>query len=128
MSFPDVDKALVYLLADLVGGLEHAGTETPSDLQNRLPYIRVGRVGGTSDEASDYPVVDVDYFSPLGSRDAAVDGAEAVRQRLTGSYHVVNGVVLDDVDCLTGPRELPWLGTGVRRFTGTYRVVTRNLY
>lgn len=123
MSFPDVDKALVTLLAPLAGGSGKAGTEVPADLQSRMPYIRVGRIGGADNGRTDFPIIDVDFFA--ATRDVALAGAEAVRDRLTGSYHFVNGVLIDSVTTVVGPRELVWLGMGVRRFTGTYRLETR---
>lgn len=121
--FPDVAKALVFLLAPLAGGDGHAGTEVPADLQDRLDFVRVGRIGGPDNGLTDFPIVDVDFFG--ATRDSAVAGAEAVRDLLTGSYHFVNGVLIDTASTPVGPRELPWLGMGVRRFTGTYHLETR---
>lgn len=129
MPFPDVSKALSYLLAPLVGGITHAGTETPANLQQVLDFIRVGRVTGPDDGVTDFPVVDVDYFA--ATRDLAVAGADRVRDFLTldSPYHVVQypggRAVLDRVATAVGPRQLPWLATGVVRITGTYRVETR---
>lgn len=123
MAFPDVERNLVHLLADLVGGLDHAGTETPGNLGDRLPYIRVRRFGGADDGISDAPVMDVDTFA--GTRTAAVALAESVRDRLLAAPHHVDGVVLDHVITSTGPREIPWGGEGVRRWAATYRVTAR---
>lgn len=127
MGFPNIAKAGVYLLADLVGGLDHADIATPADLQQRLPFIRVGRTTGPDDGTSDFPVFDVDYFA--ATWDEACDGAEAVRDFLASGYHFVEwsdgSALIDSVVTAVGPRQLPWLATGVVRFTGTYRAQTR---
>ncbi|ABS03201.1 hypothetical protein [Kineococcus radiotolerans] len=130
MSYPDIDQALKHLLAPLVGGLEHIGTETPSELQQRLPYIRVGRIGGPRTALEDAPVVEIDYFT--ATRAGSVKGAGEVSDLLLGSpYHFIRmpdgaSALLENPQQPVGPRELPWPATGVRRFSGTYRFVTRS--
>ncbi|MFG3710886.1 hypothetical protein [Micromonospora sp. NPDC047730] len=120
--FPDVQKVLAAALAALVGGPEHTGSETPDDLQDRLPYIRVRRRGGPSDRFSDYASVEVDVFA--SRYDVAEPLAEAVRELLTGTPITVGRAVIDRITCPNGPVERPW-GPGVRRFGATYRVVSR---
>ena len=129
MSHPDIDLALQHLLAPLVGGLDHVGVETPERLQERLPYIRVGRVGGPRTSVDDAPVVEIDYFA--ARRTEAQPGAEQISNLILGApYHFVRmpdgtGALLEQPQQPVGPRELPWPAAGVRRFGGTYRFVTR---
>ncbi|WP_431881821.1 hypothetical protein [Micromonospora chalcea] len=118
--FPDVQRALVSILGPLVDG--RAGTETPSDLEKKMPFIRVLRTGGPSDRVNDYATVDVDVFAATYT--AAEPLAERVRQLLTGPPLRAGAAILDRISCESAPVELPW-APGVRRFGATYLVVSR---
>lgn len=118
--FPDVQRALVTILGPLVDG--RAGAETPSDLESRMPFIRVIRTGGPSDRVNDYATVEVDCFA--GTYTAAELLAEQVRQLLTGPPLRAGAAILDRISCESAPTELPW-APGVRRFGATYVVVSR---
>lgn len=118
--FPDVQRALVAILGPLVGG--RAGTETPADLESRMPFVRVTRTGGPSDRVSDFALVDVDVFAATYA--TAEPLAEQIRQLLTGPPLRAGVVILDRISCESGPTELPW-APGVRRFGATYLVVSR---
>lgn len=120
--FPDVQAALVALLEQLAGGAQHTGIETPENLQDVMPFIRVRRVAGASDQLHDYADVDVDVFAAEYRQ--AEPLAERVRQFLTGPKHRVGDVVLDRIVCQSAPVELPW-APGVRRIGATYLVVSR---
>ena len=121
--FPDTERALVYLLADLAGGLGSIGTETPANLGTRAKYVRVRRFGGTDDGITDLSIMDIDAFAT--DRTTAIATAEAIRDRLYTGPHHVDGVVLDRVVTSTSPREIPWSGDEVRRWAATYRVTAR---
>lgn len=134
MTFPDVPKAVAHLVADLVqpgyvpGSMpDRADIATPPDLQAQLPFVRVGRTGGTDDGVTDTATVEVDCFA--ATRDEALAVAEAVRDRLTLSYNLVNvdgsTVLLEQASTAVGPRDMPWLATGVRRLNAVYRIGTR---
>jgi len=118
--FPDVQAALVALLAPMAGG--RAGIETPADLESRLPFVRVMRTGGGSGRVSDSATVQVDVFA--ASYGAGEDLAERVRQYLTGRPLRHGRAVLDRVVCESAPVELPW-APRVRRFVATYVVTSR---
>lgn len=123
--FPDLEDFLVVLLEDLAGGEQHTGTETPSNLADVLPFIRVIRPpgGGFSDQLNDYGVVDIDVFHRtyrLGAKPLAED----VRQILTTRKHRIVGQVIDRIECTAAPAELPW-APGIRRVGATYRTVAR---
>ncbi|MFG1872151.1 hypothetical protein [Micromonospora arborensis] len=120
--FPDVQAALVVLLEGLAGGPAHTGIETPEDLLAATPFIRVRRIGGTSDHLHDWATVEVDVFHTTYR--GGEERAERVRELLTGTKLRVGPMVLDNVICQVSPTELPW-GPGIRRFGATYRVVSR---
>lgn len=117
--FPDVEAALLELLDDLAT----CGTVVPSDLDSRMPFVKVSRFGGGDDLISDTAFVDVDTFAV--QRADAYTLAEQVRQRLISGPHVLTAGVLDVVGTNTGPHEVPWANQGVRRFTAAYQVTTR---
>ncbi len=119
--FPHVQKLLVLALEGLAGGAEHTGTETPDDLQDRLPFVRVRRVTGDSTWLNDRPVVEVDVFA--ATQDVAWRLAEDIRDYLVGPPPPLP--LLDRIDCEQGPRELPWADGRVRRWGADYRVTSR---
>lgn len=124
--FPNVQRLLVVALEDLAGGSTHTGIETPDDLAQILPFIRVTGGTGPSDRLNAYPRFDVDVFH--SSFDAGQQLAEDVRQWLCGPPPPIPQ--LDRCDCDSGPHELPWNDQpNLRRFglifTFTARRVAR---
>lgn len=119
--FPDVQAALVTLLESLAGA-GRTGIETPGNLQDVLPFVRVIRRGGTSDRINDHATVEVDVFD-LTYKGAELL-AERVREYLTGERLRAGPAVIDRVTCERAPAEVPW-GPGVRRFNAAYRLVSR---
>lgn len=122
--FPDVEETLAILLEDLVGGEQHTGSETPSDLDKRVPFIRVIRPpGGFDDGVSDFATVTIDVFHST-YRLGAKPLAERVRQFLTTGRHRLGPAVIDRITCTSGPGEMPW-APGIRRVGATYQTVAR---
>lgn len=120
LRFPDVQKVLVGVFTGLLGA-GHAGTETPDNLDQVLPFVRVMRIGGSSGQLDDSAQVEIDVF---GTTYAAVEPlAEQIRQLLCGPPPPA--VVLDRIVCDVGPRELPWGDGPVRRWNAAYQVVSR---
>ncbi len=123
--FPDAARTLAALLIDaglIAAG--HAGSNTPADLLGSLPFIRVLRQGGDSDRVNDYATCTLEVFAATST--AGEQLAEQVRQYLTQTPPPpIGGVLLDRVDCQSGPSEQPWNDSRVRRFGATYRVVSR---
>lgn len=118
--FPDVQRVLVAELEALAGD-GHTAIETPADLAERLPFVRVLRSGGYSDRIADHAVVDIDVFA--ASYTAVELLAEQIRQHLVGPPPPVGA--LDRVEVEVAPRELPWGDGTVRRFGATYRTHAR---
>ncbi len=119
--FPDVQRLLVADLEDIVGA-GRAAVQTPDDMEQALPFVRVMRIGGGRTQISDIATVDVDVFA--GTYVAAEALAEQIANWLCGPPPGV--ALFDTVVCEAGPRELPWSdGVLVRRWGATYQVVTR---
>ncbi len=121
LRFPDVTRLLVEDLQALAGD-GHTGGQTPAGLEELLPFIRILRTGGPSDQTSDHPIVEVDVFAATYAAGERL--AEQVRQRLVGPPPPIP--VLDKVRCDIAPRELPWGDPAVvRRFQAIYAITTR---
>lgn len=115
-SWPDVESVLVAGL----GSYGTCGTETPPDLQNHLPFVRIKRRGGTNDQFSDYARVDIDVFAE--TRAVGVPLTEEIRQYLLDGWALRQ---FDWVVTESGPQELPWDDPNVRRWVSTYRITAR---
>ena len=128
-AFPDVEQALMDLLADLVVDREDVGIIIPIDLQKRVlsdsprPVIRVRCIGGSDDRFFDNPRVDVEVFA--ASRAVAMPLAEAIRQRLISKPRLTAFGVIDRADTEVRPQEIPYDDPDIRRISATYRLSTR---
>ncbi|MET7939634.1 hypothetical protein [Streptomyces sp. NPDC005302] len=100
-----------------------AGAETPADLETRLPVIRVERGGGVDDRFATHPRVYVDVFA--ATADEARTLAASVRDALLFLRGPVNGAVIRDVRCDSGPSRQPWANERVHRRGATYTVSLR---
>ncbi len=111
----------MFALEDIAGA-GRTGVETPVNLEDVLPFVRVLRVGGNRERFNDLAVVDVDAFAATYS--AAQTLAEDIAEFLMGPPPGVPE--LDLVVCEVGPRELPWADDNtVRRWGATYRLISR---
>lgn len=99
-------------------------TETDTTLQDDLPAIRVGQIGGIDvDYVIDEPLLMVDVFG--ASRAAAKTFAEQVRDSLIlhmPGQHVGAGNVRS-VRTIRAPSWTPWDNTSLRRYSATYQLV-----
>jgi hypothetical protein len=123
-GYPDIERVLCDLLADL----GNTGTRTPDNLQDRLEFIRIRRVGGNDDQVTDRARVDVEVFA--ATRAAGETLTEQIRRRLSvrGPLTVTSGgrpVVVDRSQLLAGPVELAWPDPEVRMFHATYQLESR---
>lgn len=121
LDYADADAALGRWVSLALG--VPVATETPANLEKRLPFIRLRRVGGTDPELTlDQVVVAVDAFHDDGPSASAL--ASRVRTLLR---HRSRGVQLAGcrvglVGTVTAPIWAAWDDTSLRRYTATYRV------
>lgn len=119
--FPDVQRLLVVGLETVVGA-GRVAVQTPDDMEQHLPFVRVMRIGGGRSPITDVSTVDVDVFA------ATYVAAEALAEEITDWLcgPPPGPPLLDYVECVNAPRELPWAdGVRVRRWGATFQVETR---
>ncbi|HEX8632240.1 MAG TPA: hypothetical protein VF755_29125 [Catenuloplanes sp.] len=119
--FPDAQVLLAEVLLPLVGA-GRVGSQTPPNLQQALPFIRVVRAGGRSDRLCDFARVEVDVFHRTYAEGSALAGDVQeflTTQRLRSPTGLVDRVAVE-----VAPVEVPW-ASGVRRFGARYLIVTR---
>ncbi|MCO6011415.1 hypothetical protein NE236_41345 [Actinoallomurus purpureus] len=125
--FPDVERAVMDLLADLVTDPADVGTRIPADLQTRLgagrKVIRVRCIGGDDDRFTDYPRVDVEVYA--STRAVAMPLAETIRQRLISRPRQTAFGVIDRATTEVRPQEISYDDPDVRMVTATYRMSLR---
>lgn len=120
--FPDVTALLLDLL-EAFAGEGRVNTETPDDLQQVLPFVRVRRISGPSDRVNDYAQVDVDVYHSTYA--AGEPLAQQILQYLTGQKLRGDLAVVDRVQCNVAPIERPHPTPGVRWFHAEYLLVSR---
>lgn len=124
--FPDIETALVNGLPPLLvvsgGGSVTAGTTTPSNLDAKLPFLRVSVVEDPDDGYTRQATVDIDIFG--ATRAVAYALGEQTRGLML-SLRRLDGVTLDRVLTVSGPKRVPWDNTNIRRVLATYRISTR---
>lgn len=116
----------------LIAWLDHdlaldTRTETPDDLQDRLPMARVMRIGGGDDTFRlDHPAVDIDVFHT--TRLSAARLADQVRESLyrLQRHGAFGAAVVTEVATRAGPRWLPYDNTSLRRYGATYRLAVHD--
>lgn len=120
--FPNAPRTVAKLLEQLSGN-GRAGTRTPASLTGLMPYVRVTRIGGNSDEVSDYARIAIDV---IGDNLTAIeDLSERIRQFLTQNKLRLGRAVIDRVTVDAAPQEVaPW-ASGIYRYEARYLVVSR---
>jgi hypothetical protein len=98
-------------------------SETPADLEEQLPVIRVERIGGGDERFSLHPRVAVDVFA--ATADEARTLAGQVRDALAFLRGPVGPAVIRSVRCDSGPSRQPWANPAVHRRGATYTVSLR---
>lgn len=97
--------------------------ETPADLEERLPVVRVERIGGGDARFRGHPRVAVDVFA--ATADEARTLSNAIRDALLFLRGPVNGAVISGIRCDAGPSRQPWANESVHRRGATYTVSLR---
>lgn len=125
VPYPDVERLLVTYLGGELG--VRVVTDLPSNLQQVLPVVQVGRFGGADDVRTiDNGSVDIDVYA--AGRGASVALAERCRAALRFDLpgRVIGGVTVSRVRTTLGPAWRPYDDTtNVRRFGATYQITTR---
>lgn len=122
LAWPDAELALCDYLADL----GTCDVETPEDLQDHLPFIRVTRTGGADDRmVTDTATVSVDVFA--SGRSQAVAVAKAIRQRLLNGLPAATAHgVLDYAATAVAPIQSPPTDSdNLRLAVASYRISAR---
>lgn len=117
----DIEAVLVAWLEETVEGVT-ASTETPSDLDDQLPWLLVRRVSGPYDGFRvDRPSVDIATFHTDGP--AALNLARQVQallhNELAGSTY--QQAVINRVETSTGPHSVPYDNPNMRKAEANYR-------
>ncbi|MFF3142158.1 hypothetical protein ACFVRU_10610 [Streptomyces sp. NPDC057927] len=118
---PEIEAVLAPWAEATLGVFSAA--ETPADLETRLPVIRVERIGGSDERFALRPRVAVDVFA--ATADEARTLASRVRDELLFLRGPVNGAVIRDIRCDSGPTRQPWANEAVIRRGATYTVSLR---
>ncbi|WP_256123229.1 hypothetical protein [Streptomyces sp. EN16] len=117
----DVEAALAPWLEQTTGVFSAA--ETPADLEDSLPMIRVERGGGGDGRFSMHPRVYVDVFA--ATADEARTLSNSVRDALVFLSGSVPGAVIRGIRCDSGPSRQPWANEAIHRRGATYTVSLR---
>lgn len=124
MALHDIELALMEYLTNLA----YTVTSTPADLKERLPVIRVARIGGGEDRAHDNPRVSLQCFALETPNDprAAQDLAAAVWEQMHKLPAVSEGVRMDSASKDSGPVAIPWPTPGIGVKELVYTVTVRH--
>lgn len=128
--FPDMEVALIAWLRatftqlQTTGGVTHVGSTAVAEDPTQFPFVRIGQIsGGIDDRITDRPLLDIEVFSP--DRNVCKNLSEAIRARLLGYPHRVNGVVIDRVSTVISPWRAPWEDPAIHRYMATYQFSAR---
>lgn len=121
-AYPDVQLLVCEALAGYAAP-QNIGTVTPADLQDRLPFLRVHRIGGGDDFITDLARVDVEVHA--GTAAQAWSLAREIQQQLISAPARTSSGVLDRCRTESGPQEIPHTNDAVRLVITTYRVAVR---
>ncbi len=125
--FRDEEAEVLTIIETYFAGLQrtvYTGDQTPEDtpLDEVLPFIRVGRVGGApirGSEHTDRPVIDIDVLA--STRREAKEIGKLIEQLLLSAPHPI-----DDCNVLMSSQRVPWVeGSPVRRMYASYQLSFR---
>lgn len=118
MEFPDAETVVMDLLQQVAYTCTMSGPDTP------MPHIRVARTGGTDDDVTDFPEVEVECFAESAAE--AKSMAKRCRKLIEDAAATkVNGILIDDTGCLVGHMQIPDIDPDDRRLIATYQLLMR---
>jgi hypothetical protein len=128
--YPSVEMLLVSWLAEAFEDASVA-VQTPPDLQGRLPFVTVRRIGGRDDVLTlDIATIDVDWYDETwaGADEGARQVRVALRTSLLGSTVETDSgrATVARVDTTGAPAWRPTTDPGLHRCGGSYRIVTHS--
>lgn len=124
----DVTGVLLTGLRAQLGSGYRCVVETPDDLAQAVPVVKVNRAGGGDDgRVLDTATMIVEVFAAGAAPGSGDSGARAAAYTVAGAMYslrgqVYNGAVIVSVRKLGGPTPLPYANTAVRRQSLTFRV------
>lgn len=105
-------------------GIAGVSVELPQPVLTQLPFVLVTRVSGGDNYVTDQATVDVDVFNT--TRALASVTARIVHARMMALRHTsVNGVLIDNVETITGPSWLNYEDENLQRYLMTYVIESR---
>lgn len=120
------EKLLLALLVQAGWPPERVSMEAPTDLEENLPFIKIGMVRGADDHVTDAAVLDVEYFG--SSRSSAADGAEELRETVLGlAGRASRGRLVDSVSTVARPTWRDYRNSKIHRYVATYQITARQV-
>jgi len=118
----DIEALMVAWVTDVVG--LPASTETPADLESRVPFVQVTGTGGDHDGyRRDEPSVDISVFAATTVE--AADWAGRIHWLLHEQLaeSVYDGVSVNRVRTSVRPHRVPYDNPALRRYEASYSLV-----
>lgn len=122
--YADVEQLLVTYIPAAVPSLTGASVETTNKLLEACPFVQVTRIGGSDDYLTDSALVDLDIFNT--TRATASETARLVHFAMMHLRHTaVGGVLIDNVETITGPMWVNYQDENVQRYVASYLIESR---
>lgn len=119
----DIEALLVAWIEDTIEDVR-ASTETPADMDARLPWIQVTGTGGGHDGyRRDQPSADISTFaaSTTAASDLAAQIHRLLHEQLASS--VYDGVSINRIRTSVRPHRVPYDNPNLRRYEASYSFV-----
>lgn len=121
-TFPDVESALLYALVPLEPDIRFVTVLPAGDSPGIV--ARIHRISGANrDIYIDRPIVDIDVFGPITLVGDVSTAARDIQRDMISfmSKKITNGVI-QYVNTISGPRQLPEANPSYVRYSATYEV------
>ncbi|MGK5677520.1 hypothetical protein [Actinoplanes sp. URMC 104] len=122
-GFAHIERTLAGLLVPRFfnGDASRVGTQTPPDLDDKVPFCLLNKTAGDRTQIDDNPFVDLDVFHHLDTE------AWRIANEIS-DFLLTKPFPLDVVACPESPRELPWReDSSLRRYGATYSMSLRRI-